>query len=81
MRALAYRLQAEAYGDLDKATRRIIRGEDGDNALFDRRLPEGFVTLLCREREMSAPQELSGRCDYGPPRGHRVIAKHALRLS
>jgi hypothetical protein len=40
MRALAYRLQAEAYGDLDKATRRIIRGEDGDNAPFDRRLPE-----------------------------------------
>ena len=40
MRALAYRLQAEAYGDLDKATRRIIRGEDGDSAPFDRRLPE-----------------------------------------
>jgi hypothetical protein len=40
MRALAYRLQAEAYGDLDKTTRRIIRGEDRDNAAFDRRHPE-----------------------------------------
>ena len=41
---------------------------------------EGFVTLPCREREVSAPQELSGRCDCGPPRGHRSSAKHAVRL-
>jgi len=40
MRALAYRLQVEAYGDLDKATRRIIRREDGACAPFDRRRPE-----------------------------------------
>jgi Protein of unknown function (DUF2924) len=40
MKALAYRLQAEAYGDLDNATRRIIRCEDGACAPFDRRRPE-----------------------------------------
>ena len=42
--------------------------------------PAGFVTLPCREREVSAPQELSGRCDRGPPRGHRRSAKRAVRL-
>ena len=41
---------------------------------------DGFVTLPCREREGSAPQELSGRCDSGPPRGHRRSAKRAMRL-
>ena len=41
---------------------------------------EGFVTLPCREREVSAPQELSGRCDCGPPRGHRDSAKRAVRV-
>ena len=41
---------------------------------------EGFVTLPCREREVSAPQELSGRRDRRPPRGHRRSAKHAVRL-
>src|SRR5271157_4660883 len=40
----------------------------------------GFVTLPCREREVSAPQELSGRCDCGPPRGHRHGAKRAVRV-
>ena len=41
---------------------------------------DGFVTLPCREREVSAPQELSGRRDRRPPRGHRRSAKHAVRL-
>src|SRR5208337_2177922 len=41
---------------------------------------KGFVTLPCREREVSAPQELSGRRDRRPPRGHRRSAKHAVRL-
>ena len=40
----------------------------------------GFVTLACREREVSVPQELSGRRDRRPPRGHRDTAKHAVRL-
>ena len=40
----------------------------------------GFVTLPCREREVSAPQELLGRCDCSPPRGHRDTAKCAVRL-
>src|SRR5271166_5723698 len=31
-------------------------------------LPDGFVTLPCREREVSAPQELLGSCDCSPPR-------------
>jgi hypothetical protein len=30
--------------------------------------PEGFVTLPCRERKVSAAQELLGRCDCGPQR-------------
>ena len=41
---------------------------------------DGFVTLRCGEREVSAPQELSGRCDSGPPRVHRRGAKRAVRL-
>ena len=41
---------------------------------------EGFVTLPCRERKVSAAQELLGRCDCGPPRGHRSTAKRAVRL-
>ncbi len=40
----------------------------------------GFVTLLCREREVSLPQELSGRRDSRPPRGHRDGAKRAVRV-
>jgi hypothetical protein len=39
----------------------------------------GLVTLPCREREVSAPQELSSRCDCGPPPGHRNGAKRAVR--
>ena len=41
----------------------------------------GFVTLPCREREVSAAQELSGRCDCRPPRVHRRGAKRAVRSS
>ncbi len=41
---------------------------------------DGVVTLPCGEREASAPQELSGHCDCGPPRGHRRSAKRAVRL-
>ena len=41
---------------------------------------DGFVTLLCREREVSVPQELSGRRDSRPPRGHRSSAKRAVRV-
>ena len=40
---------------------------------------DGFVTLPCREREVLTPHELSGRCDCGPPRGHRHSAKRAVR--
>ena len=38
------------------------------------------VTLPCSEREVSAPQELSGRLDRGTPRVHRRRAKPAVRL-
>jgi hypothetical protein len=41
---------------------------------------DDFVALLCREREVSARQELSGHCDRRRPRGHRRSAKHAVRL-
>jgi|ERR1700733_1550166 hypothetical protein len=37
------------------------------------------VTLPC-EREVSPPQELSGRSDCGPPCVHRRGAQHAVRL-
>src|SRR3984957_11074266 len=42
MKVLAYRLQSDAFGDLDKSIRRILRSgrEDGVGAPFDRRLPQ-----------------------------------------
>jgi Protein of unknown function (DUF2924) len=42
IRVLAYRLQADAFGDLDKSTRRILCCEKGDDATapFDRRSPQ-----------------------------------------
>ena len=42
MRVLAYRLQADAFGDLEKPIRRILRAgkEDGVGAPFDRRAPQ-----------------------------------------
>jgi hypothetical protein len=58
MKVLAYRLQSDAFGDLDKSIRRILRSgkEDGVGAPFDRREPqtrEGLGlragTLLVRE--------------------------------
>ena len=38
------------------------------------------VTLLFLEREVSEPHKLSGRCDCGPPCGHRHGAKRAVRV-
>jgi hypothetical protein len=58
MRVLAYRLQSDAFGDLDKSIRRNLRSEktDGAGVLFDRRAPhtrQGVAlragTLLVRE--------------------------------
>jgi Protein of unknown function (DUF2924) len=42
MKVLAYRLQTDALGDLDKSIRRILRYEKDDavGAPFDRRLPQ-----------------------------------------
>ena len=42
MKVLAYRLQSDAFGDLDKSIRRILRSgqEDGVSAPFDRREPQ-----------------------------------------
>jgi hypothetical protein len=42
MKVLAYRLQADAFGDLDKSIRRILRsGKEGSvGAPFDRRAPQ-----------------------------------------
>ena len=70
------------YATLDRLLKRLLGRKDELLRLLER--PEiplnGFVTLPCREREVSAPQELSGRCDCGPPRGHRSSAKHAVSL-
>ena len=42
MKVLAYRLQSDALGDIDKSIRRILRSaeEGGVGAPFDRRLPQ-----------------------------------------
>jgi hypothetical protein len=42
IKVLAYRLQSDAFGDLDKSIRRILRPgkEDGVGAPFDRRAPQ-----------------------------------------
>jgi hypothetical protein len=42
MKVLAYRLQCDALGDLDKSIRRVLRSgkEDGIGAPFDRRIPQ-----------------------------------------
>jgi hypothetical protein len=42
LKVLAYRLQSDAFGDLDKSIRRILRfgKEEGVDAPFDRRLPQ-----------------------------------------
>jgi hypothetical protein len=42
MKVLAYRLQSDAFGDLDKLIRRTLRSgkEDGVGAPFDRRTPQ-----------------------------------------
>jgi hypothetical protein len=42
IRVLAYRLQSDAFGDLDKSIRRILRSgkEDGGGTPFDRRAPQ-----------------------------------------
>jgi len=58
MKVLAYRLQSDTFGDLDKSIRRILRSgeEDGAGSPFDRRAPHtreglGLKTgaLLVRE--------------------------------
>jgi hypothetical protein len=50
-------------------------------ALLDRLTRHcGSVTLPYDEREVSALQKLSGRCDCRPPRVHRRSAKRAVRL-
>ena len=55
-----------------------VRREEARNNLQIK--GRGFVTLPCREREVSAPQELLGSCDCSPPRCHRDTAKRAVRL-
>jgi hypothetical protein len=66
---------------------RLVAAEDAvvdviirDFACLNRQMsPDGVVTLLCDEREVSPPQELSGHCDCGPPRVHRRGAERAVR--
>jgi hypothetical protein len=42
--------------------------------------PERLCHVANREHEVSAPLELSDRCDGVSPRGHRRIAKRAVGL-
>ena len=58
----------------------LSEGKMDGRANASARPTRGFVTFPCREREVSVPQELLGRCDSHPPRGHRRSAKHAVRL-
>src|SRR5271166_1500617 len=48
--------------------------------VFGRIALRGTVTLPREERDISRPLGMSGRCDRGPPRGHRRSAKRAVRL-
>jgi hypothetical protein len=57
-----------------------VRLVSSETVAEDANIHDGIVTLLCGEREVSPPQELSGHCDCGSPRGHRDSAKRAVRL-
>jgi hypothetical protein len=78
-------LNAMSNGERDAPMQKRVR--DATAALSARweRLPTerdlaGAVTLRYEESEVSAPRELSGRCDRGLPRAHGSSAKHAVRL-
>ena len=76
---LLYLEQREVRAAPDQAQQIVAMGLDPAGAPVAARR-RGFVTLPCREREVSVPQELSGRCDRGAPRVHRRGAKRAVRL-
>ena len=57
-----------------------LLGGDENRAGAEQKPPRCVVTLPLDKREMSAPQELSGRCDCSPPGVHRLSAKHTVRL-
>jgi|ERR1700733_1857491 putative transposase len=73
------------FDELKKAlAERVLNAEidhlDGEAAAGKRNSRNGVVTLPCSKREVSVPQELSGRCDRGAPRVYRRGAKRAVRL-
>jgi hypothetical protein len=63
-KVLAYRLQSDAFGDLDKSIRRILRSEkeDGVGAPFDRRLPQTRAGLGLRAGALLV-REWNGRLE------------------
>ena len=69
-------VKAPGFGDRRKAMLEDIAILTASTMIAE----DGVVTLPCAEREVSPPQELSGRCDCGPPRGHRRGAERAVRL-
>jgi hypothetical protein len=75
MKVLAYRLQSDAFGDLDKSIRRILRSgkEDGVGAPFDRRLPQTREGLGLRAGALLV-REWNGRLerDHDLGRGLRL---------
>ena len=74
------------FDELKKAlAERVLNAEIDDHLDFEaaagkRNSRNGVVTLPCSKREVSVPQELSGRCDRGAPRVYRRGAKRAVRL-
>src|SRR5258708_38096019 len=66
MKVLAYRLQSNAFGDLDKSIRRILRSgeEDGVGAPFDRRAPQTREGLGLKAGALLV-REWNGRLERG----------------
>ena len=64
MKVLAYRLQSDAFGGLDKSIQRILRSgkEDGVGAPFDRRAPQTRESLSLKAGALLV-REWNGRLE------------------
>jgi Protein of unknown function (DUF2924) len=64
MKVLAFRLQSDAFGDLDKSIRKILRSgnEDGVGVPFDRRTPQTREGLSLRTGALLV-REWNGRLE------------------
>ena len=61
LRVLAYRLQSEAFGDLDKSIRRNLRSEmrDGSGVPFDRRVAAIGRVAACPDLASVRPMPIT----------------------